>query len=124
MVSSIINNNFFTSLVHLPAQLAVSFQSTILSFEYQPPNTSLSIVMALTFIRIFASLTLASLVAADGATQFSCYGFKNGDGYNVDMVYTNIQQLSMSSICGSFGRESKKSCGSAAVNCVTGERNC
>ncbi|KAI9867579.1 MAG: hypothetical protein M1813_008378 [Trichoglossum hirsutum] len=80
--------------------------------------------MSLTFIRIFASLALASLAAAaDGATQLSCYGFKNGDGYNVDIVYYNTQQVSMSSICGSFNREFHKSCDPAPVNCETGDRN-
>ncbi|KAH0548118.1 hypothetical protein GP486_008152 [Trichoglossum hirsutum] len=77
--------------------------------------------MVSTFIRIFASLALASLATAGGQKGLlrSCYGFVNGKAYNVDIAYVNIPGESIGSICGSFNNQFHSDCDKSNVNCRT-----
>ncbi|KAG9236765.1 hypothetical protein BJ875DRAFT_455632 [Amylocarpus encephaloides] len=79
---------------------------------------------------MFSTITLASafvsVAIAAGGQQDMCFGFENGNGYNVNFMYQNIQQQSVSSICGNFQKKLKAEyrwCNPGAVNCATDKDN-
>ncbi|RFU33691.1 hypothetical protein B7463_g2587, partial [Scytalidium lignicola] len=74
---------------------------------------------ALVHIALFVPLLGLVSAASFGARQSTCYGFRNGNGYNVELVYEFVQQQSISSICNNFATNWHKQCAPPAVNCAT-----
>lgn len=73
--------------------------------------------------RIFAvSIFLFSVAFAAGGTQDVCFGYSNGNSYNVHLLIENLQSQSLSSICGNFDKTLHQEygwCSPGPVNCQT-----
>jgi hypothetical protein len=71
---------------------------------------------------VLAMVASASAAATNGAKFALCVGnnagFDQGAGYVINLMYTDLQQQSRSSICKNFNNDFHKKCGNAAVNCV------
>jgi hypothetical protein len=66
--------------------------------------------------------SIITTVAATGGTQSMCFGFNNGNGYNVQYMVENLQSQSLSSICGNFDKTLHNEyswCSPGPINCQT-----